>query len=92
MWKKYAKLYDPMVTENSLAYIELRDCGEILSPLDENIYASMFVNEKVYLVVSNFKGRPYELRLSGKWRNRETGEVSDTFTVENKTILFVEKE
>lgn len=92
MWEKYAKLYGPMVTENSLAYIELRDCEEILSSLDENIYASMFVNENVYLAVSNFKGSPYELRLSGKWRNRETGEVSDTFVVENEAILFVVKE
>ena len=53
-----------MVTENSLAYIELRDCAEILSPIENDVYASMFVNEDVYLVLSNLTGKPYELKLA----------------------------
>ena len=92
MWEKYAGLYAPMVTDNSLAYIELRDCAEILSPLDESIYASMFVNENVYLALSNLSGKPYVLKLSDKWRNRETNQVSDTFTVAHEKLLFLVKE
>ncbi|MBR7181923.1 MAG: hypothetical protein IKD28_03980, partial [Clostridia bacterium] len=73
LWCKYLALYKPMVTENSVAYIELRECTDILSPLPDAVYASMFVNEKRYLVVSNFTGSPYELKLSEVWKNRETG-------------------
>ncbi len=92
MWEKYSKLYHPMVSENSVAFIELRDSEEILSKLDADIYASMFANEDVYLVLSNLSGKPYELKLQSKWRDRVSGIVSDTFTVENERILFLIKE
>lgn len=92
MWEKYSKLYHPMVSENSVAFIELCDSEEILSKLDADIYASMFVNEDIYLVLSNLSGKAYELKLQSKWRDRVSGIVSDTFTVENERILFLIKE
>jgi len=89
VWSHYLSLYLPMVEENSLAYIQLTDCEDILSPICENLFASMFVNEEKYLVVSNFTGKPYELRLKGVWENRESGERSASFTVANGRILFL---
>ena len=52
IWAKYMALYKPMVEENSIAYIELRDCADILSPLPQHVYASMFVNDETYFAVS----------------------------------------
>ncbi len=90
IWEKYSKLYQPMVTDNSVAYIELRECTEILSSLSNpQIVASMFVNEKIYIVASNLSGKPYELVLKNKWENRETGEVSSKFTIKENDILFL---
>ena len=88
-WCKYLALYEPMVAENSVAYIELRECADILSPIPDAVYASMFVNESRYLVLSNFTGADYELKLSSAWENRETGAVSDTFVVKNDSIIFL---
>ena len=88
-WSKYLALYQPMVTENSVAYIELRDCADILSPIPDDVYASMFVNEERFLVLSNFTGKDYELKLASPWTNRQTGVVSDTFTVKNESIIFL---
>ena len=89
IWCKYLTLYQPMVEENSLAYIELRECADILSHIPNDVYVSMFVNENRYLVISNFTGADYELKLTDKWTNRETDVVSDTFTVKNESIIFL---
>jgi len=89
IWCHYLDLYRPMVEENSVAYIELRDCADILSPLPEQIYASMFVNEEKYLVVSNMTDASYELRLRDKWIDRENGMAGSIFTVPSKRILFL---
>ena len=80
-----------MVAENSVVYVELRESDAILSPLPQEVYASMFVNEEIYLAVSNFEGMPYELKLADTWRDRVTGKVASTFTVPVGKILFLEK-
>ena len=90
-WCKYLALYRPMVEANTLAYIELRDCTDILSAIPENVYASMFVNEKKYLVVSNFESDEYELKLAEKWTDRVSGIISDTFKIKKGKIIFLEK-
>ncbi|MBE6629324.1 MAG: hypothetical protein E7624_00560 [Ruminococcaceae bacterium] len=90
-WKRYHALYAPMVEENSVAYIELRECREILSDIPEKVYISMFVNEQKYLVVSNFTGKKYTLTLADTWTDRETKIQSKTFTVKNESIIFLQK-
>jgi hypothetical protein len=80
-----------MVTENSLAYIELRACDAIRSPLPAEVYASMFVNEEMYLVVSNLTGAPYELELEGIWEDRQTGKVGSRFTIDQEKLCFLIK-
>lgn len=90
-WCKYLELYRPMVQRDTLVYIELRECADILSPLPEQVYASMFVNEKKYLVVSNFLEEEYELKLSEKWLDRVSGIMANTFKVGHGKILFLER-
>ena len=91
-WARYLSLYRPMVTENSIAYIELRECANILSPLSKDIYASMFVNEKKYLVVSNLSETPYELQLRENWTDKVAKLSSTTFAIQPKTIIFLEQD
>ena len=90
-WCRYMALYKPMVTQNSVAYIELRECSDILSPLPERVYASMFVNEEKYLVVSNFTATDYTLTLSDIWKDRVTEKEGNEFVIKPKEILFLIK-
>ena len=90
-WTRYMKLYRPMVAENSLAYVEIRQSDCILSPIPDKVFISMFVNEEKYLVVSNFTGAPYTLDLQGEWINRQTDEKGSHFTVPNERLLFLVK-
>ncbi len=91
LWKKYLKLYKPMVEENSVVFMELRETEEILSPLPAPIIASMFINEEKYLVISNLSDTPYTLELRDEWINRETDEKAKSFTLAPETILFLKK-
>ncbi len=91
VWSRFFALYHPMVAENSLAYIELRDCEAILSPLPEQVYASMFVNEETYLAVSNLTDESYSLKLEGSWEDRQSGKRGNIFTIEKGKLCFLIK-
>jgi len=80
-----------MVEENTVAYIGITDSVDILSPIPQNVNVSMFVSHEKYLAVGNLSGADYELILSEKWTDRESGVVSDRFTVKNNRILFLKK-
>jgi hypothetical protein len=64
---------------------------DIISPIPENVNISMFVSHERYLVLGNLSGKDYELVLSEKWTDRETGVTSDRFTVNNDRLLFLKK-
>ncbi len=91
LWCKYLALYNPMVEENSVVYMELRESDEILSPLPDEVIASMFVNEEKYLVVSNLAEEPYTLTLRDEWMNRETDEKASFFTIPACGMVFLKK-
>lgn len=90
-WCRYLALYKPMVRENSLAYIELRECDEILSDIPDKVIASMFVNEETYLVISNLTDADYTLHLRESWENRITKERKSSFSIKPQEILFLIK-
>ncbi len=87
----YLRLYTPMVEEGSVVYMELHECEWIKSPIPETLVASMFVNEKIYLTLSNFAGSDETVTLAGLWRDRESGELASRFTVKPDTIRFLER-
>ena len=90
-WSKYLALYKPMVEQSSVAYIELRESKAICSQLPDDVYVSMFVNADMYLVISNLTSDEYSLVLSEQWKNRESGEVGNSFKVKTGEILFLVK-
>ncbi len=90
-WSRYLKLYKPMVTEGSTVYMEIRSAEFILSPIPENVYASLFINEEEYLAVSNISDTPYTLKLTEDWLDRETGITKSEFTVAPRRMIFLKK-
>lgn len=90
-WCFYRQLYEPMVEDGSVVYSEIKESSEIISDIHENICVSMFVNEKTYLVISNFTGKPYKVLLSNPYRCRISGNECKEFAVPDGKILFLEK-
>lgn len=90
-WSKYLALYSPMVEDDSVVYMELRECDEILSSIPDKVIASMFVNEEKYLVVSNLDDQDYTVTLRDAWCDRVSGNVAREFVVKPGKILFLKK-
>ena len=90
-WSKYLSLYKPMVKDDTVAFMEIREADFILSAIPANVFITMFINDESYLAVSNLDDKPYTLTLDSLWQNRETGEIQSTFTVPQKRIIFLKK-
>lgn len=90
-WKKFLALYKPMVKQNSVCYIELKETKDIISEVPDNVIVSMFVNEEKYIVVSNLSKTTYTLILSENWTCRQTNMESNDFKIKPGRILFLKK-
>lgn len=88
-WCRYLRLYKPMVADETVVFMELRDADLIRSSLPEKVYASLFVSEREYLAVSNMADAPYTLTLRDRWQDRVSGETGDTFTIPARRMLFL---
>ncbi len=90
-WCRFFKLYAPMVEENTVAYIELRESEDILSPIPEKVFASMFVGNETYLVVSNLTNEDYPLILKDEWIDRVNDKCGKQFILPPTSILFLRR-
>jgi hypothetical protein len=88
---RYLLLYLPMVSDNSVVHMEIRDTSLIVNPIRDDVIVSLFTNEKQYMVISNLGDEPYNIILTHKWRDRQKGERGCNFTVRPKNIIFLEK-
>lgn len=89
-WERYRKLYAPMVEENTLAYLDLKESTEILSSLPEDVRVSMFINDVKYLAVSNLSDKPFTLELQAEWTDRIAGISASAFTVPPAQMLLLQ--
>jgi hypothetical protein len=90
-WGRYLQLYLPMVSENSVVRMAISESPMIKSDIPEDVYISLFTNEKQYLVVSNVSGSPYTFVARDEWTDRETGKYGYSFSVPSRKILFLVK-
>ena len=90
-WCRYLALYKPMVEDETVVYMELRDTDLVRSPIPADVYISLFVSHEAYLVVSNMGDAPYALGLRDSWEDRETHAAGRAFTVPAKRMIFLKK-
>ena len=90
-WCRYLSLYKPMVEDETIVHMELRDAEFILSEIPKQVYITLFTGHEEYLVASNITEAPYTLCLSGLWKDRETGKTAEKFVIPQKRILFLKR-
>lgn len=90
-WSEFLALYKPMVTEGSIVHMNIRDSKLFADKLSEDTFASLFTNEKQYLVVSNIGDEDTTVVLSQKWLDRETGKPVQTVQLKGKDLCFLER-
>lgn len=89
VWSRYLRLYKPMVEDESVVHMEIRETAAVLSPIPGTVYITQFTNTGDYIVVSNMADEPYMLETRDLWQNRETGDCGKRFEVPAKRMLFL---
>ena len=90
-WCRYLNLYKPMVQDETIVYMEIRDTDMILSPIPEQVYISLFTSHEEYMVVSNMTNTPYTLETKDLWQDRVGGKTGTQFTIPASRILFLKR-
>ncbi len=88
-WFYYLKLYKPMVTDDSWCFINIKESGYFKGSLQEDIVASMFVNENTYMVIANYGKQAVVVPLEHLWENRETGEIAGEVKIPSRKMVFL---
>ena len=91
-WFDYLALYRPMVTEGSRVYIDVTDSALIHGPVPQGVHLSLFVNDGVYLCISNLGSTERTVSLAGEWKCRITGEKARQITLGAGEIRFLLRE
>lgn len=90
-WLHHFDLYRPMVQDGSRAWLDIRDSSLFISKVPDEVTASLFVNESMYLVLANYGASPVDIASRWRWRNRETGQTGDTLTLMPRTLGYFER-
>ncbi len=91
-WFEYLKLYKPMVSEDSLCFIDIaEDSGITAVRPDEGIHMSMFVNDECYLCISNLGKKSSTVIFKEKWTDRVTGKCDTAAEIPAGGMVFLRK-
>lgn len=90
-WFYYLDLYKPMVKDDSICYMDIKNSPITENKLSDTVHMSLFINEKLFMVISNLGEKEEEITLAEPWVNRETGEKVKTFTLPSGSIRFFKK-
>lgn len=88
-WPKYLKLYKSMVEENSICFIDIADSSLLKEKQSSNVHISLFVNEEVYICMSNLGTKDETIVFNDKWTDRVSGETKNEYTLKPDTIYFL---
>ena len=90
-WAHYLSLYRPMVTENSVVYVDVKESGFLATGKPEHTCLSVFANEEIYMTLSNYDEAERTFSLKDAWLDRESGERGTEFSVKPNAIRFLQK-
>ena len=90
-WFHYLALYKPMTTEGTVCHLNIGENTLLKSAIPDDVFVSLFSNEKQYMVISNLSDKPYVAELNDTWFDRVMNARGMTFTVPPRRILFLEK-
>ena len=88
-WLHHFDLYRPMVSAGSRVWIDVRETSLFAGRVPEEVTASLFVNDDVYLVLANYGESRATLASSRDWTDRETGASGRELDLEPGTLRYL---
>lgn len=90
-WPVYLKLYQSMVEENSVCYIDITEGTLTANKPSSNIHYSLFVNDELYICMSNLGEKDETIVFNDEWTDRLTGERKKEFVLKPDKVYFLKK-
>jgi len=90
-WSRYFKLYQPMVTEGSRAWVDIRESNLFETGLPRELVASLFVNEETYLVLANYQSQGVTVTTKWEWSDRESPEVGRSWQIPGRSMRMLKR-
>ena len=89
-WVQLLGIYKRMTREGSVVFMEAKGKNGFLSaPLSEKVVASFFVNEELYLVLSNLGLEACTIPLRSPWQDVLTGEMVESVLLSPGTFALL---
>jgi len=90
-WFHHFDLYRPMVAAGSRVWIEVAESNLFDRPLPDDVVASLFVNDEMYLVLANYGVTPVVVDSKWSWQNRETGHIGQRIELPGQALLYLQR-
>ena len=90
-WLHHYDLYQPMVKEGTHVWIELSDTTILAGHKTDEIAASLFVNDDMYLVIANYGRAGAQVTSPWTWEDRESGYVGTTLPIPPRKLLYLRR-
>lgn len=88
-WSEYLKLYKPMVSENSICFVDIKESAITKNNTPVDVHMSLFVNEEKYICISNTGSTKKSIIFNEMWSDCHTGEVLHDITLLPNDIRFL---
>jgi len=90
-WYKLLGIYKQMTKDDSIVFMEAKGRNDFLkAPLPEGMVASIFVNENIYLALSNLgREKAATATLKSTWEDQVTGETVKKVTLRPSTFTIL---
>lgn len=88
-WAEYLKLYKPMVKENGICYIDIKESSLLKIKSSPNIHISLFINEQKYICMSNLGNKEETVVFNELWFDRISKNITDKVTLKPYSIHFL---
>ena len=89
-WAEYLKLYKPMVTEDSVCFLDITESTITQNQVSPDVHISLFINEEKYICMSNLGDKEETVAFAEDWIDRETGMLMREVKIQPDQVLFLQ--
>lgn len=90
-WFYYLDLYKPMVEENNVCYLDIKESTLTKTKPSDDVCPSLFTGVEQYICMSNLGKSDETVVFNEKWIDRESGEVMTEVVLKPNRVRFLKK-
>lgn len=90
-WETYLKLYLPMVKDNTVCHLNVRESTLFREPMPQKVYMSLFSGVEQYLCISNLDTKPCTLTPEELWQDCESRQKLNVLTLQPQRVRFLKR-